>query len=119
MARVASRNTINNTNRSKFTLREVVRKRTLEINDEAKEIVQEVAAAINRAVENSTEVAESIERLRTAGYMMELTLRLEIGLREIGDEGSEESSNGDTGLDFTDEDRRTLRQMRIKIDETE
>ncbi len=91
----------------------------MEINDEAKEIVQEVAAAINRAVENSTEVADSIERLRRAGYMMELTLRLEIGLREVGDEEFEDSSNGDAGLDLTDEDRRTLRQMRIKIDETE
>lgn len=91
----------------------------MEINDEAKEIVQEIAAAINRAVENSSEVANNIERLRTAGFMMELTLRLEIGLREIDGDTDEESSTGDSGLDLTDEDRRTLRQMRIKIDETE
>lgn len=96
-----------------------MRKRTLEINDEAKEIVQEVAAAINRAVEGSAEVAESIERLRDAGYMMELTLRLEIGLREIDADVEDGSANGDAELDLTDEDRRTLRQMRIKIDETE
>ena len=47
----------------------------MEINDEAKEIVQELGAAINSAVENSPEVAAAIERLREAGYEMELTLR--------------------------------------------
>ena len=61
----------------------------MEINDEAKEIVQELGAAINSAVENSTEVAAAIERLREAGYEMELTLRLEIGLREHEDSGDD------------------------------
>ncbi len=87
----------------------------MEINDEAKEIVQEIAAAINGAVERSSEVADGIERLRRAGYMMEITLRLEIGLREIG--GGE--TDGDAELELTDDDRRTLRQMRIKIDDAE
>lgn len=88
----------------------------MEINDEAKEIVQELGAAINSAVENSTEVAAAIERLREAGYEMELTLRLEIGLREYGaepDEGGEESAH----LELTDEDRRTLRSMKIRFDD--
>ncbi|MEA2175454.1 MAG: hypothetical protein QOD00_3046, partial [Blastocatellia bacterium] len=48
----------------------------MDINDEAKEIVQEIGSAINAAVERSPEVAEAIERLREAGYEMELTLRL-------------------------------------------
>ena len=47
----------------------------MEINDDAKEIVQELGAAINSAVERSPEVAEAIERLRDAGYELELTLR--------------------------------------------
>ena len=54
----------------------------MDINDDAKEIVKELGAAINAAVESSPQVAEAIERLREAGYEMELTLRLEIGLRE-------------------------------------
>jgi hypothetical protein len=91
----------------------------LEINDEAKEIVQELGEAINSAVENSAEVAAAIERLRGAGYEMELTLRLEIGLREHG--GDAEGGDGDdsTRLELTDEDRRTLRSMRIRFDDAE
>ena len=89
----------------------------MDINDEAKQIVQELGSAINAAVENSPQVAEAIERLREAGYEMELTLRLEIGLRPHDDEGEE---GGDDGtFELTDEDRRTLRRMKIRIDESE
>ena len=88
----------------------------MEINDEAKEIVQALGAAINSAVENSTEVAAAIERLREAGYEMELTLRLEIGLREqTGEEGEDEDDS--MRLELTDEDRRTLRSMKIRFDD--
>jgi hypothetical protein len=92
----------------------------LEINDEAKEIVQELGEAINSAVENSSEVAAAIERLRVAGYEMELTLRLEIGLREHEGEGGAEGDEEDPArLELTDEDRRTLRSMRIRFDDAE
>ena len=87
----------------------------MEINDEAKEIVQELGAAINSAVENSAEVAAAIERLRGAGYEMELTLRLEIGLREY--EGEPEGEDDSLRLELTDEDRRTLRSMKIRFDD--
>ena len=91
----------------------------MEINDEAKEIVQELGAAINSAVENSAEVAAAIERLREAGYEMELTLRLEIGLREHGgtDEDGAEEGDDSLRLELTDEDRRTLRSMKIRFDD--
>ena len=46
----------------------------MEINDDAKEIVQELGSAINSAVERSGEVAAAIERLREAGYELELTV---------------------------------------------
>jgi hypothetical protein len=93
----------------------------LEINDEAKEIVQELGEAINAAVENSAEVAAAIERLRGAGYEMELTLRLEIGLREQGAAGVGEENEEDDSLrlELTDDDRRTLRSMRIRFDDAE
>lgn len=89
----------------------------MDINDEAKQIVQELGSAINAAVENSAQVAEAIERLREAGYEMELTLRLEIGLRPHDEEGEE--GDGDGAFELTDEDRRTLRRMKIRIDESE
>ena len=86
----------------------------MEIDDEAKEIVREIGTAINESVENSTKVAEAIERLREAGYEMELTLRLEIGLRPHA--GDDESSTDSTSLELTEEDLQVLQRMKIRID---
>ena len=86
----------------------------MEIDDDAKEIVREIGSAINESVENSTKVAEAIERLREAGYEMELTLRLEIGLRPHA--GEEETDNDPASLDLTDEDLQVLQRMKIRID---
>src|SRR3954453_2180554 len=79
-------------------------RRTLEINDDAKEIVQKLGEAINSAVERSHEVAEAIESLREAGYEMELTLRLEIGLREYGHGEDGDDADESVRLELTDED---------------
>jgi len=91
----------------------------LEINDEAKQIVHDLGQAINAAVERSAEVAEAIERLRDAGYEMELTLRLEIGLRPNAEDGAANGEHGEAELELTDEDMRTLRRMKIRFDESE
>jgi len=92
----------------------------LDIDDDAKELVQEIGSAINSAVGGSAEVTEAIERLRRAGYEMELTLRLEIGLRpRDGDEDDGTSAGVEARLELTDEDRRTLRSMRIRFDDSE
>ena len=87
----------------------------MEIDDKAKEIVHEIGTAINSAVEDSSRVADAIGRLREAGYEMELTLRLEIGLRPHGAEEID-TERSDADLELTDEDRRTLRRMKIRID---
>jgi hypothetical protein len=86
----------------------------LEIDDDAKEIVREIGTAINESVENSTKVAEAIERLRQAGYEMELTLRLEIGLRPHS--GDDETEGDSTTLELTEEDLQVLQRMKIRID---
>ena len=86
----------------------------MEIDDEAKEIVREIGSAINESVENSTKVAEAIERLREAGYEMELTLRLEIGLRPHA--GDDQSDSDAANLNLTEEDLQVLQRMKIRID---
>jgi len=88
----------------------------MEIDDDAKEIVREIGTAINESVENSTRVAEAIERLREAGYEMELTLRLEIGLRPHAG-GDDEGETDGTDLELTEEDLQILQRMKIKIDQ--
>jgi len=87
----------------------------LDINDETKRIVQELGSAINGAVEKSSEVAEAIDRLRNEGFELELTLKMEIGLRPVSDDDSAESET--STLDLTADDLRTLRQMKIRIDD--
>jgi hypothetical protein len=89
----------------------------VDINDEAKQIVEELGAAINSAVEKSSEVAVAIGRLRDVGYELELTLRLEIGLRQL--DRDEETAHEEVTLELTDDDMRTLRRMKIRIDESE
>ena len=89
----------------------------MEIDDDAKEIVREIGTAINESVENSSKVAEAIERLRDAGYEMELTLRLEIGLRPHA--GEDDGEAGDGSLELTDEDVQVLQRMKIRIDPEE
>ena len=86
----------------------------MEIDDDAKEIVREIGSAINESVENSTKVADAIERLREAGYEMELTLRLEIGLRPHA--GDEENDSETADLELTEEDLQVLQKMKIRID---
>ena len=84
----------------------------MELNDHAKEIVEELGRAINMAVERAPEVADAIARLRAAGYEMELSLKLVIGLREL-----DEVPDAGLTLELTDEDRRTLRSMKIRFDD--
>jgi uncharacterized protein (UPF0335 family) len=92
----------------------------VEINDDAKDHVQRLGDAINTAVERSSEVADAIQELREAGYDVELVLKLEIGLRERGEDEEDETPEEDAAtLELTDEDRRTLRSMKIRFDETE
>ena len=75
--------------------------------------MREIGSAINESVEQSTKVADAIERLREAGYEMELTLRLEIGLRpHAGDDDDSEAAN----LNLTEEDLQVLQRMKIRID---
>jgi hypothetical protein len=87
----------------------------MEMDEDTKRLAEEVGTAINESVQQSASVAAAIERLREAGFEMELTLKLEIGLRPQSDE-SETGDEPDHEVDFTDEDVRILRSMKIKID---
>ena len=87
----------------------------MEMDEYTKKLAEEVGTAINESVQQSPSVAAAIERLREAGFEMELTLKLEIGLRPQGEE--KESGSEDAGsLELTDEDLRVLRSMKIRID---
>jgi hypothetical protein len=87
------------------------------MDDYTKKLAEEVGTAINESVQQSPSVAAAIERLREAGFEMELTLKLEIGLRPHHE--GESDSEGAGSLELTDEDLRVLQAMKIKIDSEE
>ena len=84
------------------------------MDEHTKQLAEEVGTAINESVQQSPSVAAAIERLREAGFEMELTLKLEIGLRPHREEEPESESRG--SLELTDDDMRVLQAMKIKID---
>ena len=86
----------------------------MELDKTAKKAVRELGDAINAAVEKSLHVSEAIEKLRELGYEPNLTLKLEIGLQEIG--GDRDDFPEEIELDLTDEDLRTLRRMKIRLE---
>jgi hypothetical protein len=84
------------------------------MDEHTKKLAEEVGTAINESVQQSASVAAAIERLREAGFEMELTLKLEIGLRP---HNQGETEGGDEGsLELTEEDLRILRSMKIKME---
>lgn len=100
----------------------------MELSPEAQDVVQELGSAINAAIEKSQRVAAAIENLREVGYELQLTLKLEIGLRELNEnyETGDAANNGglwlpepDLRLELTDEDMKTLRRMKIRLDPEE
>ena len=88
----------------------------MEMDEETKRLAEDVGTAINESVQQSPGVAAAIERLREAGFEMELTLKLEIGLRPQADHEADEIGATPGSLELTDEDLRILRSMKIKID---
>lgn len=89
----------------------------MELDDYVKQLAEQVGTAINESVQESSSVAAAIERLREAGFDMELTLKLEIGLRP--QHGDQKTGDGADSLELTDEDVRILQAMKIKFDPEE
>jgi hypothetical protein len=87
------------------------------MDDHTKQLAEEVGTAINESVQQSPTVAAAIERLREAGFEMELTLRLEIGLRAQREGEADSETSG--SLELTDEDVRVLSAMKIRIEPDE
>ena len=86
----------------------------MKLDKNSKQAVRELGDAINAAVEKSVRVADAIENLRGLGYEPNLTLKLEIGLQQVED-GFDDFPE-EIELDLTDEDVRTLRRMKIRLE---
>ncbi len=87
----------------------------MELDEYEKNAVRELSESINLAIEKSVRVADAIRYLRELGYEPNLTLKLEIGLQEII-EDDDDFAPADIELELTDDDLRTLRRMKIRLD---
>lgn len=88
----------------------------MELDENAKRAVHELGEAINAAIAKSENVAWAIENLRELGYEPNLQLKLEIGLFEIEPQDDFTDSETELPLEFTEEDLRTLRGMKISLE---
>ncbi|MDQ3181415.1 MAG: hypothetical protein M3Q33_12945 [Acidobacteriota bacterium] len=86
----------------------------MELDKNSKTAVRELSDAINSAIEKNMRVADAIRYLREIGYEPNLTLKLEIGLQEIFDDFDDFPE--EIELELTDEDLRTLRRMKIRLE---
>lgn len=85
------------------------------LHEKQNKAVRELGDAINSAIEESPLVADALEHLRRLGYEADLNVKLEIRLEEIEEPGVKVPD--EIELELTEEDLRTLRRMKIKVDE--
>lgn len=86
----------------------------MKLSEDQKQALKDLGDAINGAVEVSDSVNEAIERLRELGYEPNLNLKLEIALQEIA--SLEEDPIEELDVEFTEDDLRTLKRMKIAAD---
>lgn len=87
----------------------------MELDDKTKEAVNFLGEAINAAVERSHGVKLAVENLQDIGFEPILTLKLEIGLQEIGKDSEIETEPTAQDYELSDEDLRTLQKMKIRF----
>ncbi|REJ77587.1 MAG: hypothetical protein DWQ47_14540 [Acidobacteria bacterium] len=85
------------------------------LHEKENKAVKELGDAINTAIESSAVVADALEHLRRLGYEADLNVKLEIRLQEV-EEPIEEPLES-VELELTEEDLRTLRRMKIRVDD--
>jgi hypothetical protein len=95
----------------------------LDLDDKFKRLIKELGDAINDSLSESSQIAEVMSRIRTAGYDLFLVLEVTIGFNkrgemnvvhrhEINAEGKE-----DPEFQLTSQDTQFLRALKIVVDE--
>lgn len=93
------------------------------LDDNLKELMKDLGAAINETLSNSEKISEAIAKIRAAGYDVFLVLEATIGFNRRQQEGSaemEESGEYDhaqTRLNITSQDLKFLKSLKISIDD--
>ena len=92
------------------------------MNDELKALVEELGAAINASLADAPRINEVIEKIRETGNDIFLILEATICLEnKAGEKIFEEAitSTNNKDFDMSSEDRKFLKSLKIKIDDSE
>jgi hypothetical protein len=95
----------------------------MQMDDNLKQLMKELGAAINDALSESEDISEAIQNVRNAGYDVFLVLEATIGFnkRSKGESGEEAMASGlksgDMKLKVTAQDLKFLRSLKISIED--
>lgn len=81
----------------------------MELDDKAKLASRKLSDAVNSAAEESDFVRQAIRELREMGYEPHLTFQLDLSPVQTAEEAAVIDE------DFTEEDRKALRRMLIRV----
>lgn len=94
----------------------------MQLDDNLKQLMKELGAAINDALSESEDISEAIQNVRNAGYDVFLVLEATIGFnkRSKSDNGEDITGNaltsGEMRLKVTAQDLKFLRSLKISIE---
>ncbi len=90
------------------------------MNDELKALVEELGAAINASLADAPRINEVIEKIRETGNDIFLILEATICLEnKAGERIFEEKLGEDGSLNMSSEDRKFLKSLKIKVDDSD
>src|SRR5712692_3966658 len=95
----------------------------MQLDDNLKQLMKELGAAINDALSESEEISEAIQNVRNAGYDVFLVLEATIGFNKSSktDSGEAATANGhksgELKLKVTAQDLKFLRSLKISIED--
>jgi hypothetical protein len=92
----------------------------LQLDDNLKQLIQELGAAINDALSESNGINEAIQNVKNAGYDVFLVLEATIGFNKKPIETTVETAVAqaeDAQLKVTGQDLKFLRSLKISVED--
>jgi len=94
------------------------------LDDNLKQLMKELGAAINDTLSNSDRISEAIAKIRSSGYDVFLVLEATIGFNRRHETAADQSAetagfDGEAQLNITSQDVKFLKSLKISIDDRE
>src|SRR5262249_41183142 len=93
----------------------------MQLDDNLKQLMKELGAAINDALSDSEDISEAIQNVRNAGYDVFLVLEATIGFNKRSKNDPEGTSgglkSGEMKLKVTAQDLKFLRSLKISVED--